>query len=74
MVGVLVPGSEFLKLLSDETDKAVFCFVNRPHLRMGLDARGTKHVIRQLKQQSYPPDVQRRARAWRFHQLEMVNK
>ena len=49
LVFVSISGSEFLKLLSDETDKAVFCFVNRPHLRMGLDARGTKHVIRGLE-------------------------
>ena len=49
LVFASISGSEFLKPLSDETDKSVFCFVNRSHLRMGLDARGTRHVIRGLE-------------------------
>ena len=49
LVFTSISGSEFLKPLSDETDKSIFCFVNRSHLRMGLDARGTRHVIRGLE-------------------------
>ena len=40
---------------------------------MELNARGTNHVITELKFQSHPPDIQGGERGWRLHQSPTLN-
>ena len=58
--------------------KNIFCYVNEvfwgPHLRMGLVAKETKHVIRGLALSFQTPNLWGGERSWRLNQSPVANE